>query len=107
MPRKLVGKDMNELGPLNAIGHSHTRVALTPISGQDFMLDRGNQQISPSVLRRVGQEYLIIISTRWKIQELQGRSFLIDTCDDLVDNTLKGFYTVITGYHDRVIYKVG
>ncbi|MFC1583769.1 ATP-NAD kinase family protein [Candidatus Neomarinimicrobiota bacterium] len=105
--RELVGKDMNESKLLAAIGQSETKIVLTPIGGQGFILGRGNQQISPTVLRRVGKDNLIIISTKRKIQELRGRNLLIDTGDDLVDKEYIGFYKVITGYHDRAVYKVG
>ena len=104
--RELVGKDMNESELLAAVGQSRAKIVVTPIGGQGFILGRGNQQISPAVLRRIGKDNLIIISTKRKIQELQGRSFLIDTGDDLLDKAFKGFYNVITGYHDRVVYQV-
>lgn len=104
--RDLVGRDMNESELLTAIGQSRTKIVVTPIGGQGFILGRGNQQISPAVLRRVGKDNLIIISTKRKIQDLQGRSFLIDTGDNQLDNDFNGYYKVITGYNERIVYKL-
>lgn len=71
-----------------------------------YIPGRGNQQISPDVLRRVGKDNLIIIATKRKIQILQGRSFLIDSGDSHLDNDFNGYYKVITGHRERIVYKL-
>jgi len=78
----------------------------TDKSIQPYIPGRGNQQISPDVLRRVGKDNLIIIATKRKIQTLQGRGFLIDTGDTQLDNDFNEYYKVITGHSNRIVYKL-
>ncbi|MBC8401493.1 MAG: ATP-NAD kinase family protein [Candidatus Marinimicrobia bacterium] len=103
--RKLVGSDLNETDLLAAIGRKKTKIILTPIGGQGFILGRGNQQISQTVLQQIGKDNLIIITTKRKILDLGGRSLLIDTGAAELDEHFKGFYKIITDYNDRIVYK--
>ena len=74
--------------------------------GQGFLFGRGNQQITPGVLRAVGRKNIIIIITPAKLAELGGRPLLTDTGDHELDKELAGYYRVITGYGQRTICKV-
>ena len=38
---------------------------------------------------------------------LQGQPLLLDTNDPQLDRTLSGYYPVITGYRDSILYPVG
>jgi len=103
--QKLIGQDMNEMELLAAINEHNAKIIVTPIGGQGFIFGRGNQQISPAVLWQVGRENLQIVATRRKILELEGRSLLIDTGDSKLDHDLAGYYKIITGYNDRIMYR--
>ncbi|MBC8401109.1 MAG: ATP-NAD kinase family protein [Candidatus Marinimicrobia bacterium] len=103
--RQLVEQDLNEAELLMAIAGKKTKIIVTPIGGQGFIFGRGNQQISPTVLRQVGRDNLQIIATRRKILELEGRSLLIDTGNAELDRVLAGYYKIITGFNDRIVYK--
>lgn len=73
---------------------------------QGFLLGRGNQQLTPAVLRRIGRERLWVVGTRTKLLSLEGRALLVDTDDADLDRKLSGLVEVITGYQDSLYYRV-
>lgn len=79
---------------------------VTPIGGQGFLFGRGNQQISPAVLRRAGKENLIVVATRGKIHRLKGRPLLVDSGDPAVDALFQGYVRVLTGFREEIVYPV-
>ncbi len=104
--KQLVGKDLGEEQILALIHGHNTKVIITPIGGQGYLLGRGNQQISPKVLRQIDKGNILIVSTPNKIQSLFGRPLLVDTGDADTNNRLKGHYRIITGYHESIVYRV-
>jgi predicted polyphosphate/ATP-dependent NAD kinase len=104
--RELVARDVNEAKILELICGNRAKIILTPIGGQGFLFGRGNQQISPAVIRNVGIDNIIVVSTREKINSLRGQPLLLDTGDRELDQLLSGHIMVITGYDESVIYKV-
>ncbi|ACE84534.1 ATP-NAD kinase family protein [Cellvibrio japonicus] len=83
------------------------KIIVTAIGGQGHILGRGNQQLSPAVLRRVGIDNLLVIAARGKILALNGRPLLVDTNDPELDRAFCGYRPVITGYQESVLYPVG
>ncbi|MFJ7256550.1 ATP-NAD kinase family protein [Streptomyces sp. NPDC098085] len=82
-------------------------IALSPIGGQGFLLGRGNQQISPRVLRAAGgRERLLVLCTEQKLAALGGRPLLLDTGDDALDAELSGHLPVITGRRRTSLYRL-
>jgi len=104
--KKLIGKDLSEKEILQHTRGKKAKIIVTPIGGQGYLFGRGNQQIGPSILNKVGKENIIIIATKQKINSLRGQPFLIDSGDNDVNRLLSGFFIVITGYNDRVVYKL-
>jgi len=101
-----VGKDMSERELLAAIGDSPTSLIVTPVGGQGFLLGRGNQQISPEVIKKVGRDNIIVVATAEKLCSFRGRPLLVDTGDADTDSHLCGYHRVITGYRENTIYKI-
>lgn len=87
-------------------GDTPAFAVITVIGGQGHLFGRGNQQFSPEVIRRIGRDHLIIIATRNKLRELEGRPLLVDTGDPELDRELCGLIPVLTGYEDEVLYRV-
>ena len=117
LPKTLVGVDLitreellaADVGEQQILAVQERRplgIIITPIGGQGFLLGRGNQQISPRVLRRVGREHLLVICPAAKLAALQGRPLLVDTGDPEVDGQLAGYLEVTTGYRERAVYPV-
>jgi predicted polyphosphate/ATP-dependent NAD kinase len=69
---RLVASDVNEEKLLELIEGRRAKIIVTVIGGQGFILGRGNQQISPDVIRRVGAENLIIDASPGKLTALKG-----------------------------------
>jgi predicted polyphosphate/ATP-dependent NAD kinase len=94
---KLVQKDAGEKDLLDLLDKvNKAMIIVSPIGAQGFILGRGSQQISSSVLRRVGPENLIIVATPHKLAELP--HLLVYTGDPELDRAISGRRRVVTGY---------
>jgi len=104
----LAGGDVTEGELLRLLDeHAEARIVVTVIGGQGHVFGRGNQQISPAVIRRVGRGGVIVIATQTKLLSLEGRPLLVDTGDAALDADLCGYVKVVTGLGERMMYKVG
>lgn len=82
------------------------KLVITLIGGQGHIFGRGNQQLSPRIIRAVGKENIIIIATKTKLTALNSRPLIADTGDSDLDQYLSGYLPVTTGYNDQVLYPV-
>jgi predicted polyphosphate/ATP-dependent NAD kinase len=104
--KKLIKADCSEREILEIIKDAPTKLVLTPTGGQGYLLGRGNQQISPAVIKAVKKENIVVVSTNSKIIELRGRPLRVYTGESEVDKYLEGYFRVKTGYGNDVMYKV-
>ena len=58
------------------------------------------------ILRAVGIENIIIISTKFKLQNIPNQILRIDTRDSELDKKMIGLYKVITDYDEIKICEV-
>ncbi len=94
---RLVLKDASEKALLSLLDREpRVKIIVSPIGAQGFVLGRGSQQISPKVLKRVGEENLIIVSTPHKLAELS--RLMVDTGDEILDKAIAKKRLVVTGY---------
>ncbi|MGA8857837.1 MAG: ATP-NAD kinase family protein [Candidatus Bathyarchaeia archaeon] len=104
--KQLVLRSVNEQQLLELGTGKKTRIIVGVIGGQGFLFGRGNQEISPEVIKRVGKENIIVVATESKLADLRGRPIVIDTGDEELDKALSGYYRIVTGYRKSAIHKV-
>ena len=103
---KLVATDANEATLLSLIDECQARIVVTPIGGQGCIFGRGNQQISPEVIRRTGRQNVIVVATPEKIHSLGEIKLWVDTGDRELDSELAGYCRVITGRNEEVVCRI-
>lgn len=101
----IIAKDLLALA--EKVGKNNVRLVITVIGGQGHIFGRGNQQLSPELIRFIGKENIIVVATKAKLQALNGRPLLVDTADEILNEALCGVIKVTTGYNDHVMYPVG
>lgn len=102
--KKLIAKDVNEKQILEKIKGKTAKIIVTPIGGQGFIFGRGNQQISPEVIRHAGRDNIVVIAAEGKLRNL--KSLRVDTGDPSLDDTLRGYTKVITNYKKERIMQI-
>lgn len=106
--RELVANDVGEKQLFNLLnqhkGKAH--IVVTAIGGQGHVFGRGNQQISPRVIRSVGKDNIIVVASRDKLVALQPHPLLVDTGDPDLDQELSGYVRVVTGWEDSIMYRI-
>ncbi len=103
---EVVASDATEAEILAAIEGREARIVVTPIGGQGHIFGRGNQQISPAVIRAVGRDGIVVVASPRKLASLEGAPLLADTGDAEVDGMLGGYVHVRTGYRTEAVYQV-
>jgi len=104
---KTVVKDVNEKRILSEIKDwKNAWIVLSPIGRQGTLLGRGNQQISPEIIRKVGKERIIVVATASKIQGIEDGVLRVDTGDAKVDAMLRGYIKVAIDYREWRLMEV-
>ena len=106
---RLVADDVDEETLYNIVSDhvkrgGRVKIIVSPIGGQGYILGRGNQQISPRIIRLVGKENIIVIATRSKIARL--RKLRVDTGDPELDKGLRGYIRVVVDYGEEYVMRV-
>ncbi|MGJ8691168.1 MAG: ATP-NAD kinase family protein [Thalassotalea sp.] len=90
----------------DGIGKPAVKLVITLIGGQGHIFGRGNQQLSPRIIRFIGKENILVVATKNKLLALNERPLIVDSGDPELDQALSGFIAVITGYNDQVLYPI-
>ncbi|MFW9958911.1 MAG: ATP-NAD kinase family protein [Candidatus Odinarchaeota archaeon] len=99
--RGSIYNDVNETQILQLVDDfNKTWIIVSPIGHQGMLFGRGNQQISPGIIERVGRDHIFVISTLSKLKGIDGETLKVDTGDTLVDELLRGYIRVITDYNE-------
>ena len=108
---QLVASDVSEQEMMRLTEGHPLRLVLTVIGGQGHVFGRGNQQLSPRLIRRIlkqpgAKDNIRIIATADKLRALNQRPMIADTGDPELDRQLAGLYPVITGYQQQTLYRL-
>lgn len=104
--KRLVASDVNELELYHLLQGKKACIIVTVIGGQGHVFGRGNQQLSPRVLRLVGKENMMIVATKSKLFSIFPSPLLADTGDLELDQSLSGWVKVITGWGDNMMFQL-
>lgn len=107
--RTLIAADItaSQLKELIDNHSGEVKLIITAIGGQGHIIGRGNQQLSPEVLRKIGRNNIQVIATKEKILSLAGRPLLVDSNDPELDKSFSGYQSVLVGYDEFVLYPIG
>ncbi len=97
---EMMGQDINEKGIVELLElldeNSKSRIVVTPIGAQGFVLGRGNHQISPEVLKRIGADNINIVATPQKLARTP--RLFVQTGEPELDREISGFRKILMGY---------
>ena len=97
-----IAKDADERTLLDILADAQdARIIVTPIGAQGFIFGRGDQQISPRVIRRVGLRNVIVVATPLKMKDT--RKLRVDTGDPALDEEMRGYGKVVIGYGTQLV----
>jgi predicted polyphosphate/ATP-dependent NAD kinase len=104
---KTVAKDVNEADILRLLDRYRTaKLILSPIGAQGFILGRGNLQISPKVLRRIGPQNVVVVATPSKLAATP--VLRVDTGDPSLDEEFRQreYLFVVIGYRTSKLHPI-
>ena len=104
---KLVAKDLDEKRILQLLDRSpNVKLIVSPIGAQGFVLGRGNLQLSPAVIRRIGVADTIVVSTPAKLNATP--VLRVDTGDPELDREFakKEYLFVVIGYRTSKLHPI-
>jgi predicted polyphosphate/ATP-dependent NAD kinase len=91
---RLVGADLNEAQILALLDGREAKLVVGVVGGQGYVFGRGNQQLSPAVIRRVGLDNIDVVAALDKVLALDPPTLRVDTGDPELDGELSGFRPV-------------
>ena len=104
---QVLAHDVTEAQLFELVEGHPSRPLVTAIGGQGHILGRGNQQISPRVVRAIGLDHLRVVATKRKLGTLQGRPLLVDSGDPQLVDSFPAAVRVWAGYKEELLYPLG
>jgi predicted polyphosphate/ATP-dependent NAD kinase len=106
LDRSVIKLDLNEEQVIDVIKNKRAKIVVSPLGGQGVIFGRGNQQISSKILRMVGKENIVILSTERKLASIK-RSYLIaDVNDYETKQILKGYFRILVDYNVEKVFRI-
>jgi len=96
----VLARDAGESDVLDALSERNV-IVVSPIGGQGFVFGRGNDQLSPAVIRRSEVE---IVASKAKLDDIG--VLRVDTGDPELDEELRGWQRIRTGKFERRLMKI-
>jgi predicted polyphosphate/ATP-dependent NAD kinase len=93
---RVVVNDANESEILKELGSGRWQIVVSPIGRQGFLFGRGNQQVSPRVIKAVGKDGILVVATRDKMEGID--RLIMDTGDSEADGIFQGVAKVLVDY---------
>ncbi len=97
---KTIDYDVNEKKIIELLEIYHkAKIVISPIGAQGFIFGRGNQPFSPQVIRKVGLDNIVVVSTPAKVSTTP--LLRVDTGDKELDQLFAEYemMMVVIGYH--------
>jgi predicted polyphosphate/ATP-dependent NAD kinase len=104
--KKCIAMDLNEHQILEKIEGKKIKLIVTPIGAQGFVFGRGNLQLSPKIIKKIGLENIIIIASKFKISSLPKGKLRIDSRDSSFDKKFSGLHRVLADFGEINIIEV-
>ena len=104
---ELLLKDVAEKDLLTLLGrHQKVILLVSPIGAQGFILGRGNLQLSPDVIQKIGIDNITVVSTPSKLQQID--ALRVDTQSKELDELFceKRYIRVVIGYHTMAVRNI-
>lgn len=99
-------RDATERQLIDLTRDKNCRLIITAIGGQGHIFGRGNQQLSPEVIRNIGLDNIWIVAAASKIHSLPGHRLFVDTGDQDLNEALQGYRKVVVGWQEMLVCKV-
>lgn len=93
---EVVARDVGSAALDDLAGDGPVRIVLGVTGQQGFLIGRGNQQISPALLRKTGRDGLIVLAAQDKLMGLAQPRLWVDSGEAELDAELEGFLRVHT-----------
>ncbi len=104
---RLLGKDLDEAGILKLLDrYPKAKLIVSPIGAQGFILGRGNLQLSPAVIHRIGVPNVIVVATPAKLNATP--LLRVDTGDPELDKEFakREYLFIVIGYRTSKLHPI-
>jgi len=105
--KQLLAVDLDEKGLLRILDeYPAAKLVLSPIGAQGFLIGRGNQEVSPAVVRRLGIGNIVVVATPDKLRHTP--ALCVDTGDPELDREFaaKEYLFVVQGYREMKVHPI-
>jgi predicted polyphosphate/ATP-dependent NAD kinase len=103
---RLIARDVDEARLTRLTAGALTSVIVSATGGQGYIFGRGNQQIGPALLRRIGRDSIMVVTGTRKLTALDPPCLRVDTGDPEVDAMLAGYVRVHTAPGQSMMMRV-